>query len=78
MVRAYRLPDAKFFAQAFCSRCGSAAPRVDRERAIVIIPMGAFDDVPPQSPQEHIFVGSKPAWFEIPGDLPRYEEGPPR
>ena len=76
-VRSYRLPEAKFFAQCFCSRCGSAAPRVDPERGIVVIPMGAFDDDPSHAPQEHIFVGSKASWFEIPGGLPQYEEGAP-
>ena len=76
-VRSYRLPEAKFFAQSFCSQCGSAAPHVDSERGLVIIPMGAFDDDPGQGPQEHIFVGSKASWFEIPGALPQYEDGPP-
>jgi hypothetical protein len=64
------------FAQSFCSRCGSAAPRVDRDRGIVIIPMGAFDDDPPQRPQEHIFAGSKASWFDIPGPLPQHDERP--
>ena len=76
-VRSFPLPGAKHFAQSFCERCGSAAPRVDEERGIVIIPMGSFDDDPPGRPDCHIFVASKADWFEIPGALPRYDEWPP-
>ena len=77
LVRRYRLPEAKFFAQAFCERCGSAAPNVDGERGIAVVPMGALDDAPAMLPQEHIWVASKATWYEIPGALPQYAEGPP-
>ena len=76
-VRTYELPQARFFAQSFCSDCGSPVPRVDPDREIAIVPLGALDDDPGVRPREHIFVGSKAAWHEIADDLPRYEEGPP-
>lgn len=76
-VRSYELPEARFFAQCFCDRCGSPVPRVDPGRGIAIAPLGGLDDDPRIRPREHIWTGSKAAWYEIPGDLPQYPEGPP-
>jgi hypothetical protein len=36
--------------------------------------MGSVVDAPTIRPTEHIFVGSKAAWFEITDDLPQFEE----
>jgi len=52
-------------------------PRFDRERGIVIVPMGSLDDDPGIRPSEHIWVGSKAPWHEISDELPRFDEGPP-
>jgi hypothetical protein len=76
-VREYKLPEARFFTQSFCGDCGSPTPRVDAGRGIAIVPLGGLDDDPGVAPREHIFVGSKAAWYDIPGDLPQYPEGPP-
>jgi len=76
-IATYRVPEASFFAQAFCRICGSKAPRVDADRGLAIVPMGALDDDPAIRPSEHIFVASKAPWFEINDDLPRYPERPP-
>lgn len=76
-VRDFRLPEAEFFTQSFCTQCGSAAPRVDRERNLVNVPLGALDDMPPITPQAHIFTGSKASWYDIPGALPQYAERAP-
>ncbi len=73
----YRIPEAKFFAQVFCRICGSKAPRVDGDRRIAIVPLGALDDDPGIRLTEHIWVGSKAPWVEIHDDLRRYDEGPP-
>lgn len=72
----YKLPEAQYFAQAFCRICGSPMPRIDRTRDIAVVPMGPFDDDPGIPPLPHIFVGSKAPWYEIAGDLPQYEEEP--
>jgi hypothetical protein len=76
-LREYRVPDARFFTHTFCGRCGSSMPRIDPGRGIAIVPMGGLDDAPPVRPREHIWVGSKAPWYDIPGDLPRYEGAPP-
>jgi hypothetical protein len=73
----YHAPDAKFFHQTFCNTCGSATPRIDPNRGIAIVPMGALDDDPGIAPSEHIWVGSKATWHEISDDLPQFDESPP-
>lgn len=73
----YPVPDARFFTHTFCARCGSSLPRADRARGIAIVPIGCLDDDPGLLPERHIQVGSKAPWADVPGDLPRFEEGPP-
>lgn len=76
-VQTYKVPEARFFSQSFCRRCGSAVPFVDSSRQIAIVPMGGLDDAPPVTPQEHIWVDSKAVWHEIHDALPQYAKGPP-
>ena len=71
-VRDYHVPDAQFFTQSFCGRCGAKMPRVDSDREIAIVPLGALDDAPAREPSEHIFVADKPAWSTFQDDLPRH------
>jgi hypothetical protein len=72
----YRVPEARFFAVAFCNRCGGAAPRISRERGLVVVPAGILDSDPGCGPAAHIFVGSKANWFDITDSLPQYVEMP--
>ena len=53
-------------------------PRIDTERKIAVVPLGALDDDPGIKPVDHIFAAYKAGWHEITDDLPTYEEGPPR
>jgi hypothetical protein len=77
-VTDYPLPEAQYFATAFCSRCGSELPRVSMERNIAVVPAGSLDSDPGLEPAGHIFVGSKAPWFEISDGWPQYAEMPPR
>ncbi len=77
MVVDYKLPEAKFYAVAFCSQCGGKVPRISRERGMVVIPASALDTDPGIAPQAHIFTASKAPWYEITGSLVQYPEGPP-
>jgi hypothetical protein len=70
----YKIPEARFFAQAFCTTCGSKLPRIDASRDLAVVPLGALDDDPRARPSEHIFVGSKAPWFEIADTLPQNAE----
>jgi hypothetical protein len=77
LVREYKVPDAKFHAVAFCSRCGSKVPRVSPERGIAIVPAGSLDTDPGMRPMAHIFVADKATWFEITDALPQFAGMPP-
>jgi len=74
--RFYKVPDARFFTQAFCTTCGSKVPHVDAQRGIAMVPFGSLDDDPGFRPQYHIWVSSKAPWFDISDDLPQLAEGP--
>jgi hypothetical protein len=76
-VASYKLPEARFFAVAFCTACGGEAPRISPERGIVIMPAGTLDTDPGARPQAHIYVDSKASWFPITDDLPQFPESPP-
>jgi hypothetical protein len=76
-LASYKVPDAKFFRQVFCRRCGSKLPRIDRDRRLAVVPMGSFDDDPGIRPQRHIFVKDRAPWVGIHDDLPQHAEYPP-
>jgi hypothetical protein len=78
LVREFALPGAQFFGTAFCSRCGSAMPRVSLERDIVNVPAGSLDTDPGIEPAAHIFVDSKAPWDRITDSIPQFAEMPPR
>lgn len=73
----YRLPEARYFATAFCRRCGGELPRVSTERELAVVPAGSLDTDPGAQPLAHIFVGSKASWFDITDRLPQFAEAPP-
>lgn len=57
-----------------CGACGCFLFSVVREGAFVHVAMGSLVDAPSIRPTEHIFVGSKAAWYDITDDLPQREE----
>jgi hypothetical protein len=57
-----------------CGTCGSLLFSVVRNGEYVHIAMGSLVDEPGIRPTEHIFVGSKAAWFEITDGLPQAQE----
>jgi hypothetical protein len=75
-IRRYKVPEAQYFTQSFCARCGCKAPTLDPGRKIAVVPLGGLDDPPPLSPQEHIWTADVPAWGGIHDALPQFE-GPP-
>jgi hypothetical protein len=76
-VSRWQMPEARFFATAFCALCGGLlpviVPRLDR----VYLPFGSLDDPAGLVPRAHIHVGSKARWLKISDTLPRYEAAPP-
>jgi hypothetical protein len=77
LVAHYKVPEARLFTIAFCTRCGGKAPRVAPDRGIVSVPAGTLDTDSGMRPQAHIYVASKAPWFEITDDVPQYAEMPP-
>ncbi len=71
----YKMPDAQFFTHVFCDTCGSGLPRIDSERHITVVPLGALDDDPGQKPGANIYTASKAGWYPVSGDLPNFEQG---
>ena len=77
LVKFYKDPNARFFSTAFCEKCGSAAPRISRERGLGFVPAGTLDTDPGIQPLARIFVGSKANWVDITDAVPQFEELPP-
>jgi hypothetical protein len=63
-------------ARPFCRRCGSNVPS-DHMPGFHFVPLGNLDQDPGTRPLAHIFVGSKASWYDLAGDLPRFEAYPP-
>lgn len=76
LIDVYKVPEAKSFSQAFCRVCGSGMPRIREDMGVAILPLGALDDSPSSGADDHIFVGGKAAWEDLPEDgLKRFEDG---
>lgn len=72
----YKVPEAKFFTQAFCRVCGSGMPNLDPSRPRVSIPFGTLDDDPGRGANDHIYCDDKAPWYTIADDLPQHAERP--
>ena len=70
-IASYKIPEARFFTQTFCTTCGGKTPRHDADRGIAVAALGTFDDDPGMYPQRDIFTASKAPWFEITDGLPQ-------
>lgn len=64
-------------ARHFCGRCGSPAPFVMEAYGVALVPVGSLDGDPGAVPKEHVFVGSKAQWYDIPDSLPQHQHFPP-
>lgn len=62
--------------RSFCRICGSNVP-ADHPSGFAVIPLGNLDGDPGARPLAHIFVGSKALWYDIAGELPRFDAFPP-
>ena len=75
-IAEYRTPPSGYAAR-YCRTCGSPAPGEPNPEGFMGLPTGTLDQDPGSRPIFHCFVGSKAPWFEIEGDLPRYDADPP-
>ena len=68
--------ETKYFATAFCKKCGSSLPWRSKASEVVIVPAGTLDTSPGIEPTQNIFCDSKAEWYVAPGDLLKYAELP--
>ena len=71
MVRRFDLPEARSFATAFCSRCGSPVPHATRSGREVIIPAGSLDDDPGVKPSMLVHWESRAKWTVSDSEIPK-------
>jgi hypothetical protein len=62
-VTRFDLPQARSFATAFCSRCGSPMPHLTRSGREAIIPAGSFDQQLGVAPDRHVHFASRADWY---------------
>jgi hypothetical protein len=77
-VGKYAVPEAKYFATAFCKHCGSSLPWETQGGKTMVIPTGTLDEDPGIRPQQNIFWASHADWLSESSELPKYDERPPR
>jgi hypothetical protein len=73
LVKRFDLPQARSFATAFCSRCGSPMPHATRSGREIIIPAGSLDDDPSVKPSIRLHWGSRAQWDVLDSDIPKSE-----
>lgn len=69
----FSLPDG--WSTAFCTTCGSPAPKLHPSGGAWWVPAGLLDQPTGLRVAGHIFVGSKADWEEIGGTAPQYQAG---
>jgi len=62
-VERFDLPQARSFATAFCSKCGSPMPHLTRSGREAIIPAGGFDDPLGVVAERHVHWASRADWY---------------
>lgn len=75
-VGRYEHPEAKYFATAFCKRCGSSLPWAVQGGKNIIVTAGTLDEDPGIRPMWNIFWASKACWFESTESLAKHDEFP--
>ena len=76
-VGRFALPEAKSFATAFCTTCGSSLPWLNQRGTMVIIPAGTLADDPPLRLQRNIMWASRAPWYVHASELEQFDELPP-
>lgn len=77
-VGRFELPEAKYFATAFCKNCGSSLPWHVQGGRNVVVTAGTLDEDPGIKPQHNVFCGSGAEWYEDAGTLMKFAELPVR
>lgn len=71
------VPSAPYkYVRTFCKICGTALGEIGSENDSFPIPANCLDDEPGLAIQFHVFVGSKPSWYEICDNAQQFQENP--
>ena len=62
-VISYEHPEREF-SKAFCSKCGSAVPFINKSKTSLIVPAGSLDEAPDIKPQANIFSSEEACWLK--------------
>lgn len=74
-VTSFTLPSTRH-SRSFCSTCGSALPRVQRDGALLVVPAGSLDSELLLRPDAHIFAASRARWDQALEQVPVIEGSP--
>ncbi|PVX35326.1 GFA family protein [Janthinobacterium sp. 78] len=70
-------PEPPFkYARTFCKNCGTSLGEIGSESDSFPISVNCLDDDPEVRIQFHVYVGSKPAWYEICDNAKQFQESP--
>lgn len=72
LVKIFNLPHTGHV-KNFCSICGSAAPSIQGEGKLLVVPAGSLDVPVNLKPDAHLFVASKANWDENLELLPKFD-----
>ena len=75
-VRRFGLPEARSFARAFCTHCGSMVAYRKRDGRAVTVPAGGLDQEPDIDPNDHIFYDDRAHWYETGLGAKKYRQAP--
>src|SRR5450830_996337 len=64
------------YTRTFCKKCGTALGEIISESDSFPVPVNCLDDDPKARNQFHVFVGSKPEWYEICDNAKQFQENP--
>lgn len=75
-VKRFELPTAKSWCNAFCGECGSGMPWLTRNGRAYIVPAGALDADPGQTPSRNVHFTSRALWYRHAAELEAFDAEP--
>ena len=61
-IRTFKLPEARYWRNAFCEDCGSRVPLASALAPAVMVPAGGLEDTPEARPERNIMWDSRAGW----------------
>lgn len=74
-IKTYRVPDSRH-ERSFCIECGSMAPGVKANGALLIVPAGSLDTPIEKRPAAHICTASRANWDKDLETIPGFDHLP--